>query len=334
MVFDFLPKFIITGANFTVGTLMKQIGFSWEVRRSGEVALGLWRYRFKGARHVSHPKSHPKKSFVLIPGLGDTPTTWILVFFWIKSFLKDHFDELVFIDFPGFRGFLSQSRFIQSMDLLLAVTHDALDSLEPAVLLGHSLGGWVSASYAIQCGTKKRPRLNQSRYSGPRHLVLVSPSGVCGSEEEWEYWKNLFYQATRGEITLRNRLFAEEPFWLKWILPDSHPFMAREDVVQFVHSIRPEHRVEGMLSAMCSEVSIIWGENDKLIPATWSRKWSDELQGKAKFQFLEKSGHAVQFESPRKLAQAILISLQAELSGMPASDKCVSPASTIHNDSQ
>ena len=249
-------------------------------------------------------KKESPKRLVIIPGFGDTPLSWSSVLFFLRSTLMREYDEVVVIDFPGFRGYLSRSRCIPTMDLLISMVHGVLDSLKPHTVLGHSLGGWLSSHYAVQCGKGERPSLKNPSYGGPQKLILVSPSGVCGSAEEWNQWKNLFERVTKGEMNFRSYLFAKEPFWFKWISPEFIGFMTREDIVQFVKSFREDHAVEKDLGSIESHVWLVWGEKDKLIPSRWASHWAERIQ-KRETILIPEVGHTPQIEKPLKFAKAL-----------------------------
>ena len=128
---------VLSGLHFLARGFFKARGFKWEVRRAGEMQLGYWKMKLHG-RNPNRP--YPRR-FVLIPGFGDTPLSWYPVTALLRPWLMQHYDEVILFDFPGFGGFLSKERSFPTMDKLISATADALDSLKPAALMGHSLGG-------------------------------------------------------------------------------------------------------------------------------------------------------------------------------------------------
>src|SRR4051794_35918010 len=107
--------------------VFKGMGFQWELRRNGDLKLGIWRKTFKQKNQRS---PYPKR-FVLIPGFGDTPLSWYFVISLLEPVLKQNYDEIILIDFPGFGGFLSSERSFPTMDLMMSTVNDTLDSLKP-----------------------------------------------------------------------------------------------------------------------------------------------------------------------------------------------------------
>ncbi len=282
------PRSLLSGAHFVSKVIFEGLGHQFELRRSGEASLGLWRFKLKR-------KNTPAflKRLVILPGFGDTPLSWFGVLLLLRKTLKKEFDEVLVVDFPGFRGYLSNKKCIASADFLQNLLKDVLDSLKPHTLLGHSLGGWLAASYTIKSIIK------------PEKLILVSPSGVCGSQQEWDSWNALFEQAMEGKINLRSFLFAKEPWWLKYFMSEIYNFMTREDIKLFLKSFREDHIIQSKLHEIQSPVALIWGEGDKLIPVGWAAHWEKGIQGGIQAFYLPEVGHTPQIEAPFKMAKVL-----------------------------
>jgi pimeloyl-ACP methyl ester carboxylesterase len=88
--------------------------------------------------------------------------------------LQPHVRRLVAPDYPG-HGFSGDAAGVVTPPALFEAMTAALDALlvEPAVLVGNSLGGAVAMQYAT------------SRPDRVRALVLLSPSGAPFTPEEW-----------------------------------------------------------------------------------------------------------------------------------------------------
>jgi pimeloyl-ACP methyl ester carboxylesterase len=300
------------GIHWIARGIFKQKGYSWELRRAGEVKLGLWK---KKLRPKSQRSPYPKR-FILIPGFGDTPLSWFFVMSLLAPVLKKNFDEVVFIDFPGFGGFLSKERSFPTMDLMLSVLGDTLDSLKPHTILGHSLGGWITAHYAAQCGQGIRPSANRLNYSGPHSVILANPSGIFTDEKTKLGLISIFESSRKhGFEALRPHLFAKEPPWFGMLVADFQKFIRREDILQFMDSIRDEHVVEGIARQIKSKVWLLWGEKDTLVPASCSRVWLEKLNSEFKSEhhviLLKKSGHSPHLEQPT-ITAVILAQILAE----------------------
>lgn len=285
---------------------MRRAGYTWEERRTGELKIGLWR---KSWRQSSTPRR-----LVLIPGFGDTPLSWLLVLGFLRNTVRRNFDEIVLFDFPGYAGFLSHERAFHSVELLKNSLFDILDSLRPHALLGHSLGGWLSALYATECAQKQRPKLQPTGpgepYSGPVQLILVDSSGVFVDENESRELQNKFKAAIadgeKGFDRIREYAFARAPFWLKMFRPQIARFFTSEEIAQFVDSFEAHHLLtEQSIGEIRAQVWLIWGEKDTLIPPTNLPIWLKKLNGEEKrcrAVLIKNSGHSPQIEAPGTLA--------------------------------
>lgn len=283
-----------------VGHAFRKAGsYDWETRRNGEVKLGYWRKTLR-ARDQRSP--YPKR-FILIPGWGDSPLSWHGVITLLLPILKLHYDELILFDFPGFGGLLSRERTFPSMDLMMSFLSDVLDSLKPHTILGHSLGGWLTAHYASLCGSGSRPISNRLNYAGPELILLANPSGVFFDLKTRQAWEALFKEAIKeGFSVLRPHLFAQEPVWFRWLAPRFSRFLIREDTLQFMASFREDHCVDQAASHIQSAVWLLWGEKDTLIPPSCASAWLKHLnpanQENHQAVFLRGVGHSPHLEKP------------------------------------
>jgi pimeloyl-ACP methyl ester carboxylesterase len=288
--------------------VLRQAGFHWELRRNGELKIGLWRKELR--KRKSGDKSLTPKRLVLTPGFGDTPLSWLVVISILNPVLKQaKFDEIILVDFPGFNGFMSTEKSFHSMDLLMGALGDVLDSLMPDTILGHSLGGWLVSRYAVECGQGVRPKVQKRHgYRGPRAIMLVSPSGVHESKELRAEFEALFRKLVRGEgvEVIRKRLFAREPFWFRFIEQDFRRFTADEGIFQFTESVREDHLVQEHLQDVKAETWLIWGAVDTLVPTAGVQTWLDGLSAtNAHAVLLNGVGHSPQVEKPAVTAAVL-----------------------------
>lgn len=296
--------------------ILKQLGFVWEVRRRGELQLGFWRKSFtqRSSRNSSldassRANTRPRR-LVLVPGLGDSPLAWAQVWGPLQLLLKNHYDELVLIDFPGFNGFQSTQQAFHSMDRLIELFEDLMDSFEPDVLIGHSLGGWLAAHYAKECGKKNRPQVQNAAsetYSGPQHLILVAPAGVFPDQKAAEDFQQSFHAAVKGDFSsYRPKIFAREPIWFRFVAREVEKFFGKEEMSQFINSISEAHILTNELSFIQSRTTLIWGEEDTLIPPAWAKTWKKQISSNPSSQeesdvqvfWIKGAGHSPHAEKP------------------------------------
>jgi len=281
--------------------LFRHAGYEWELRRAGDIGIGIW----KMPLHKT-ATANPRR-LVFMPGFGDTALSWLSTLALARSTLRHHYDEIVLFDFPGFHGFLRHERCVPEMDQLLRITLDALDSLKPRTIMGHSLGGWLAAHYAVECGEGERPFSGGKTYTGPESLVLVSPSGVFHDEADRTAWAAKFEEAMKtGTPKFMKRLFFREPMLFRAFASEFDGFMEREDTVEFMKSFRRDHEVQTRLSSVRAKTWVIWGEEDALSPSSWTKLWVDLLPpGLGKGVLMPGTGHMPQMERPAIMAMVL-----------------------------
>jgi pimeloyl-ACP methyl ester carboxylesterase len=304
------PNAIAKGLNWAATGLYRSAGYRWEVRRNGELKLGVWRKQLHAANGASSAVARKQvlpKRFVFVPGFGDSSISWFAVLSLLTPVLrKAGFDEVALVDFPGYNSFLSEEKSFHSMDLLNAAVGDLFDWLAPQTLMGHSLGGWLIGRYAIECGKGARPALSRKHgYSGPERIVLVAPAGVFSQDQHQRDFQSVFSRLAGGEgfAALRKHLFAKEPFWFKYGVDTFGRFATQEDVHQFTQSVRDDHFLGPGLGEVKAQTWLIWGEKDSLCLADCLPTWQEGLKNtKSTGVVLPDIGHNPQLERPAVLA--------------------------------
>jgi len=268
-----------------LGRLLRVRNVRREVRRRGEMQWALWRIPFP------LKVNRARRGRVLwIPGWGDTPLSWLPLAVAVTA--RKGFEELVVLDFPGFHGSLAHSRCITEMDRFFDISCDVARELKPEILVGHSLGGWLSARAAIELETP------------PEKLVLMAPSGICGGKDERQRWRSEFelFVSSSNATEYGNRLFAEAPAWWGRLGSLFVPFLSREDTREFLGSVQEHHFLdEGLrdkLSRLAAcEIELLWGEKDQIVPARFAEHWSKSLPH-SKVTLWQDVGHMPQVETP------------------------------------
>lgn len=299
MMKNFSPsQVLLRGVHQLFHQVLERAGFRWEKRRSGQMGLGLWR------KKLNENRTHPKR-LVVVPGFGDSSATWIVLFLPVFRSLRDYFDEVIFVDFPGYQSFLSHHPAFHSMDFKLKAFHSLLDSLKPHTVMGHSLGGWLVADYAIALSELKP----KEEPLWLKELILLAPSGVVEQPEEMVELREIFRRAREhGFKVYRDHCFHKVPFWVNFFSDSVSHFFTREDIQEFLDTFRADHLLNDRIEGLRPEVTLIWGEQDHLLPARWGRVW-ERLAPKVKSIYLKNIGHCPHLESPVHLAfllQALL----------------------------
>ena len=199
--------------------------------------------------------------------------------------------ELLVPEHPGF-GASDDPPLIRSVSDMAMFYLDFLETLElrDIHIVGHSLGGWIAAETLIR---------DQSR---AKSLTLISAAGIrvegipSGDIFIWnreELLRNVFYNQAYADIALslqlteqqldtmlKNRFTATKLGWQpRWYNPDLEKWL---------------HRIK-------LPTLIIWGDEDKVMPADYAGLWRERLPD-ARLVMIEKCGHVPQIE---KLSETI-----------------------------
>jgi pimeloyl-ACP methyl ester carboxylesterase len=287
---------LLRGVHRVAHRLLLARGYRWELRRSGDLQLGLWRKEWS----VRDKKLVVPARLVVIPGFGDSPLLWLMLFSFLQPLLKSRYQEIVLVDYPGFGGFLSDKRGFHSIDQMMDGIADVFDTLKPDTIVGHSLGGYVAAYYAALCGAGERPKTNRKLYEGPAQIVLLDPSGVYEDVADKDALLGRFQSAVdEGFHHLRPHVFSREPAWFPLVRHAFDDFVRREDIGHFIRSIRDDHELSERLSHVKAQVHLLWGENDTLIPFRLAKVWMKAFpEGRSRSYIIRGAGHSPHVEKP------------------------------------
>src|SRR5436853_6239182 len=84
---------------------MKAAGVRCELRRVGEWQVGLWRKRLRPSLGGDAAAG---RRVLLVPGLGDSPISWVATLAPLVPLLARRHDEIVALDLPGYNGLLAE----------------------------------------------------------------------------------------------------------------------------------------------------------------------------------------------------------------------------------
>lgn len=212
----------------------------------------------------------------------------------------------VAVDLPGCAGSAKPD-----IEYSIAFFVDFLDSfrrklgLGRFVLVGHSMGGQISAYYA-----QRHPRAVEK-------LVLVAPDGLAGEEGGWLALTRLDPLIDAG-LALTNRSFVT--IALRTIIFHD-PAMVSPDLVDcfaegllsaegaratalITRGIIGHDPVDDVLPGLPQETLVIWGESDRLLSVRWAPRYI-ELLPRAELRTLPACGHVPTLEKPAETAALI-----------------------------
>lgn len=249
-------------------------------------SLSLWRSGGDGAVRrrtvmvegveVTYEEAGAGEPVILVHGLSGS-TLW-----WQRNIvpLARHYRVLA-VDLPGFGSLRRhRDRFVLERAALWLRTFMRATGIRRAHLVGHSMGGYICLRLAAA-----HPRL-------VRRLVLVAPAGVPLAT-------SIF-----GEVVplLGAARYAAPSFLpvLAYDLLRTGPrtlLSAARDIIQL--------NVSDELEAVCAPVLLVWGDQDRLVPAKNGDALRRALRD-AQLVMLPGAGHVAMYDRPDEFNRAVL----------------------------
>jgi pimeloyl-ACP methyl ester carboxylesterase len=267
--------------------------------RLGRLAL---RRRGFASRRVSTP--HGQVHVYDAPGSGGLPPVVVLhglgsaatPFARLLDRLRRDVRRVVAPDFPG-HGFSPTASVRLTPGALLESVTAAIDALvdEPAIVVGHSLGGAVALRYALA-----RPERVHS-------LVLVSPAGARATDQEWRALREAFDVGSRAEaLVLLDRLYHRTPWFAPLLaheLPASFDRPAVRDLL--ASASNDDAPPTDALRALPMSILLLWGQSERLLPETHLQYFAASLPDHTVIERPAGFGHCPHADAPAVLAARI-----------------------------
>mgnify|MGYP001250107468 FL=1 len=200
---------------------------------------------------------------------------------------------------PGF-GKSDEPEWLEEMyDLVLFydefLKHYKLDKVH---LVGHSLGGWLAAEFAVAYPDRLRS------------LTLIAAPGIFvegvipGDNFMWnreELIRNLFYDQELAEQILSQELSSEE---VEMSVKNS------ETTAKLVWVPRWHNKkLKKRLGRIQAPTLIVWGKEDKLFPLEYGYAWEKLISG-AKLAVFEQCGHSPHIEKTEPFVESVTTFIQ------------------------
>ena len=198
---------------------------------------------------------------------------------------------------PGFPGALGHQRLDDLADWVCA-TLDLLEAsgLEGADLVGASVGGMLAAEVAA------------FSHATLRRMALVAPLGLF---DEREPVADVFAKRA-SELPA---LFSAKPaeFAATLACPQG------EDEVEWqIGQVRAMEAAARLLWPTCDRglakrlhritapTLLLWGSEDRIVPASYAKRFADGIAGEAQVRSIAGAGHRVDLDAPEEAAEAVL----------------------------
>jgi pyruvate dehydrogenase E2 component (dihydrolipoamide acetyltransferase) len=230
---------------------------------------------------------------VLLHGFGGDLNNWL---FNVEALSGDR--AVYSLDLPGHGGSTKQVGDGDLGDVVGAV-RGFLDSqdIERAHLVGHSMGGLVAASLALE---------DPGRVLS---LTLVDSAGL-GEDIDREYVDGFVEASGRRDLKpVLQRLFADESLVTRQMVDDVLKYKRLDGVQQALRALadrlfpdgRQQHVLADALGAFTGPVLVIWGDQDQVIPVAHA----ETAPAGAETKVLAGAGHSPHMESAGEFNRVI-----------------------------
>lgn len=199
---------------------------------------------------------------------------------------------------PGFPGGLGHERLDTTEDWI-AATLDLLEAagLEGANLVGASVGGMLAAeAAAFSRATVKR-------------LVLIAPFGLYDASEPVA---DLF---ARAPLEL-SAIWTSKPEALaERFAPPADAERLEEFQMELYRANVATARLvwpfgdRGLakrLHRITAPTLLVWGSADRVVPASYAKRFADKIRGRTQVRSIEGAGHLADADEPEAVARAVL----------------------------
>lgn len=226
------------------------------------------------------------RTIVLVHGVNDQAGSWSTVI----PKLAPKF-RLVAIDLPG-HGDSEPATGPLPMRILVDALAGVIDRESPnapVILIGNSMGGWVSMLYAAE---------HPERVS---HLVLEDASGMT-----WDISHVPAFPKNRDEARRLLRMVqgpkADIPDYLADAMVRIAPTLPQGRVLQ---TNLAEWLVDSKLARLTMPVTLIWGANDGLLPLDYANLLKSRIPGST-LHIIEHGAHAPHRQMPAEFSRIVL----------------------------
>ncbi len=199
---------------------------------------------------------------------------------------------------PGFPGGASGHRRLDDLPDWIAATLDLLEAsgLEGADLVGHGVGGVLAAEVAALARATVR------------RLVLIAPLGLFDpAEPVADAWARRASElpgllSARPEELARSLAPPPDADEVEWQISQ---LRASEAAARLLWPTgdrglaRRLHRIQ-------APTLLLWGSEDRLVPASYAKRFADGIAGPTTLRSLEGAGHRLDFDTPAAAATTIL----------------------------
>jgi pimeloyl-ACP methyl ester carboxylesterase len=254
---------------------------------------GVRRRRFDrpSGGHLSYLEAgRGEPTLVLVHGLGSSNMTWVRV---LRRLARRH--RVLALDLPGYgKSPLPQGKNYANVsdlsDALVEFLHGPA-ATGRVILIGQSMGGWVSTKAA------------RNAPGSVRELVLVNTAGVL--YEGIEQLREILSPMTRAEVeAFWKRVWFRTPRYYRPFWKEAAQHLQAPSVRGFLESLQESDFINEDLPRLEVPVTVIWGRADSFIPAQTVDLIVDAVQS-TRVYWMARCGHIPPLERPREFVTLV-----------------------------
>jgi pimeloyl-ACP methyl ester carboxylesterase len=241
---------------------------------------------------------------VLISGIGYTSWQWHRMI----PLLAGHFQVIAF-DNRGI-GQTDKPAGPYTAHMLAADTVGLLDALtiEKAIIMGHSMGGFIAQALALEFPHKvEKLILCSTNFGGPHH-VPITPEAMKVltdvSSDPVTRFKNGLYISTAPGWAEKNPQMIQE--WVEWRAANPiEPAPYQAQLTIGLGLLQEEAAFENQLHRIKIPTLILFGEYDMVVPPANASLLAEKIAN-SKVVILPNAGHFFPIEVPEAASQAVI----------------------------
>lgn len=278
-----------------VAFILRPIATTRWFRRNAMLRAGFRAIKIQttiGLQSVLHGGSGPL--LVLLHGAGDNAGTWYRI---APQLEKEY--EVIAVDLAG-HGNSDPPRGVLELGTLRTALEQVLEAeawrRRPLILVGNSLGAWMTMLYA-----QRHPeRVQQVVLVNGGPLPHVSEIGIMPKTRE---------DARRAFDAVLDPSAPKRP---NFVLDDLVRTSTRGPIARLIAAgddSMAQYLLEGQLGQFSMPVDLIWGASDRLIPLSYAERMQAQLPN-CTLSVIDRCGHAPQLERPYALLRELSRVLQ------------------------
>jgi pimeloyl-ACP methyl ester carboxylesterase len=235
---------------------------------------------------------------VLVHGVGGDADQWA---FCLPALARSH--RVIALDLPGF-GRSDKPSIDYRIEGYVEMLQRFLDAIgvDDAALLGHSLGGWIVAAFALEFPARVT------------RLVLNDAVGIDAGAVDLPIDLNV---STRANLRRVFEFMCYDRSGVTDALVDlAYALHLERGDGATIRSVletltRKDEKLDGRLAGIAAPTLLLWGENDAVAPLAMAQAWQGGIAG-ARLVTIPRCGHLPPLERPEEFADAVTRFLESD----------------------